>query len=421
MKAARWRLAAAGLVTLALAAPLEGAKPDKFRMVEAIVAQGEVAESSLLDVGIQVLDHGLPDEDDLLMELEEEGVYADVRKSEARYIPVRLMDTLQSTGFWGAVRVVPAGMDAVDVAVSGKIVESTGLKLVLEIRAADASGRHWLAKKYKQDADPRAYRVNKDGIVRLPFQSLYNQIANDLLAARNKLDHDQVDDLRAISELKFAADVLPAAFDDYLGVNRKGRTVVARLPSADDPMMDRVLRIRERDYMFVDTLTEYYANFYAQMDDSYQSWRKFSYEEELARRKLRRQARTRKILGAVAILGGVVAATKENGSGVSDAAILGGTMAIQSGIAKSKEAKMHVEALRELAASFDSEVTPLLIDIEGQTLRLTGSVENQYAEWRQLLRQIFVTETGLGVDPDSGDPVPVDAPAGEEGAAAGES
>jgi len=40
------------------------------------------------------------------------------------------------------------------------------------------------------------------------------------------------------------------------------------------------------------------------------------------------------------------------------------------------------------------------VEVEGQTLRLEGSVETQYSEWRRLLAQIFAAETGLPVDPD---------------------
>jgi hypothetical protein len=61
---------------------------------------------------------------------------------------------------------------------------------------------------------------------------------------------------------------------------------------------------------------------------------------------------------------------------------------------------MHLQALQELGASLDSEVAPLLIDVEGEVMRLTGSVETQYATWRNLLRDIFATETGLPVDPN---------------------
>ena len=399
--ARKWLCGACCLVLLAGAAPQTAAKRAKHK-VEATRNQGEIPEESLLDVGIQVLGPGLPDNEDALFDLELEGVYEDVRKSEARYIAVRLLDTLQSTGFWGAVRVVPAGTYSLDVAIGGKIVESTGKRLVLDLLVVDASGRVWLEQRYKQLADPRAYRDSKDGIVRQPFQSLYNRIANDLLAARNKLKDSGIRDIRAISQLRFAIEVLPAAFADYLEVNRKGRTVVTKLPAADDPMMERIARIREREYMFIDTLTEYYVNFSAQMDESYRSWRQFSYEEQLVKQKLTRQARGRKVLGALAIAGGVVAAAEggEAGAALAEPAILVGTMAIESGIAKSKEAKLHVEALRELASSFNSEVEPLLVEVEGQNLRLTGSIETQYATWRQLLREILTTQTGVPLDPD---------------------
>lgn len=43
-------------------------------------------------------------------------------------------------------------------------------------------------------------------------------------------------------------------------------------------------------------------------------------------------------------------------------------MVVQSGIAKSREAKMHVEALRQLAESLDAEMEPLLIEVESASL-----------------------------------------------------
>ena len=191
---------------------------------QAIKAQGEIPEDSLLDVGIRIFDPGLPPGDSYT--LEGNGVFEDIRKSESRYIPVVLMDTLQATGQWGAVRVVPAGSDSADLAVSGRIVESSGRKLVLEMRARDSTGRGWLDKKYKQIANPQAYRDEE--IDREPFQDLFNQIANDLLAAREKLDVDELRALRAVSELKFAADLAPIAFADYLTVDRKGHTVATQ-------------------------------------------------------------------------------------------------------------------------------------------------------------------------------------------------
>ena len=70
---------------------------------------------------------------------------------------------------------------------------------------------------------------------------------------------------------------------------------------------------------------------------------------------------------------------------------------------------MHRQALNELAESFDSEASELLVDVEGEVIRLKGSVETQYGTWRQMLRQIFATEMGLPVDPNE-PPVPAGRP-----------
>jgi hypothetical protein len=37
----------------------------------------------------------------------------------------------------------------------------------------------------------------------------------------------------------------------------------------------------------------------------------------------------------------------------------------------------------------------MVVDVEGRTLQLKGSAEEQYAEWRQLLKQLYENETGL--------------------------
>ena len=377
----------------------------------AIQAQTEIPEEQLLDVAIEVFDPGLPEEAVPTFKQQEDGVFTEVRNSEARYIPFHLKDTLQATGQWGAVRVVPAGMSNVELTVRGQIIKSNGKNLVVSVQAVDATGKVWFDKRYKGEADIAAYLPDQLEIAD-PFQGLYNTIANDLLAARNKLKPGAIETIREVAELRFAADLAPEAFADYLETNRKGRQKIERLPAAGDPMIARIAEIRERDYMFVDTLNEHYAQFCTRMDRPYDDWRAFSYEEQVALQQLRRAARTRKILGALAILGAVVAQVDTGiEAAARDAAIIGGTMAIQSGIAKGKEAKMHAQALRELGVSFDAEVAPMVIEVKGQTLRLAGSAETQYASWRELLTEIYAEELGLPVDPNTGAEITLDQPA----------
>ncbi len=364
--------------------------------VEALQAMEEVPEERLLDVGVHIFDSGIPEDEYAASLLEEKGIFEEIRKSEARWIPMNLKRTLESTGYWGAVRMVPSA-SSVDLIVEGAIVSSTGKKLEIDVVAFDATGRSWLSKRYKQEADPLAYEG--DATVE-PFQSLYNRIANDLLKERSDLDPEDFVGIRRVAQLKFANDLAPAAFADYLAV-KKGRYSPARLPAEGDPMMARVSEIRERDHMFVDTLNEYYADLYSKMEAPYRGWRSNSYEEQLALDELNRAAKWRKILGAAAIFGGVMASREGRGwSNVGEVAVMGGMVAMMDGFDKSAQTKMNREALKELAASFDSEVQELLFDVEGEVLRLKGSVETQYASWRQILRDLFAAETGIAVDPN---------------------
>jgi len=390
-----WPLVGLAVVCLAVL-PVHAKKPE-----EVILAQEEIPSDLLMDVGIQILDPGLPEEDQ--DSLEEQGIYAGVRHSEARFIPYHLKNTLEASGHWGAVRVVPSDVQAGELRVSGEILLSTGRVLVVRIVVADSSGRVWRDKKYKEDANDLAYRDGDDRVeVEDPYQDLYNRIANDMLEYREKLTPDEIRELRDITHLKFAADLVPAAYGDYLSLNKKGRYEIERLPAVDDPMLDRLDMVLERDYLFVDTLNEYYSDFYARMGDPYDKWRSSSYEEEVQLREIRREATMQKIFGGILLLGAALADGGSTAGRVArDAAAISGVIVLKNGIDQGKEAKINREALRELVASLDAELEPVFVEIDGQTVRLEGSAEAQFAEWRRMLAQIFATETGLPIDPDT--------------------
>jgi len=272
--------------------------------------------------------------------------------------------------------------------------------MALDIRAVDARGRVWLEQRYRAQANEAVY-LGSEVSERDPFESIYNEISNDLLKARSKLRAGELAEIRQVSRLQFAANLSPEPFEDYLTTDKKGRTRVKRLPALGDPMMVRVDAIRASENLFIDTLDQNFASFYAKMEAPYASWRKYTYEEEKAYKALKRKALTQQILGGLAILGAVLA---DPGSPVAsvarDAAMIGGMAAIHAGISTSKEAKIHAEAIRELAASVETELEPIVIEVRGQTLRLSGSAETQYQEWQKLMREIWATETGMPVDPN---------------------
>jgi hypothetical protein len=353
-------------------------------------AVGGVSEEQLLDVAVVVFDPGLDEYD------EDEQVYPEVRKAEARFMPMQLSQAMQESGAWGAVRVVPDDGEVTDLIVRGKILRSDGETLQLKITATDSRGEVWLDKKYTGEASRYAYDATTRTISD-PFQAVYNTIANDLLKQQQELSLKQRADIRVVTELRFARSFSPDAFDGYLKQTRSGQYEIQRLPAQNDPMLERVRVIRERDHVYVDTLQAYYSSFDAQMAVPYQEWRKASYEEVLALEQLQAESTRNLILGGLAVIGGIAAATtgdSQTSRVAGQVAVLGGGLLVKSGLDKRNEAQIHVQALEELGASLEAEVTPQVIELEDRTVTLHGNVEEQYAQWRVLLADIYRAEIG---------------------------
>ena len=358
-------------------------------------ASTAVPEGQLLDVGIAIFDPGIDDYE------EGEQTYPEVRKAEARFMPFLLAESMQDSGAWGAVRVVPNPEQINDLVVRGKILHSDGEELQLHINATDSRGRVWLDKEYTGEASRYAYTVTRRNPYD-PFQAVYNTIANDLLQQQEKLTLAERDNIRLVTELRFARSFSPEAFAGYLDQNKKGIYTVVRLPAKDDPMLERVVSIRERDQMFIDTLQEYYKTFGSQMQDPYQEWRKQSYEEAVALQELQAESTRQLIAGGLALIAGIAGATQGDSSTTRTAgqvAIIGGGYLLKSGLDKRNQAQIHVQALEELGQSLEAEITPQVIELEDRTITLNGNVEDQYAQWRELLADIYQAEVGAMAPP----------------------
>ncbi len=351
-------------------------------------------EELLLDVGVGIFNPGTD-----AISVEEEGVFPEIRAAEARFVPYQLMETLQHTGNWGVVRVIPDRLSEMDVWADGEILKSDGENLWLRVTVEDATGKRWFSKKYTEVAGKYSYD-DRTSNNREPFQKIYNQVANDMLAYRSLLSATEIRTIRTVAELKFARDFSPELFHDYLTVNEKGRYAVKRLPAKGDPAMQQLRQIRERDYIFVDTLQQYYASFVNQMEAPYREWREAFYLESQALREVKSEANTRLIGGALAVLAGILAQGVDSRTARTAGwvGIGAGATAIQSGLQKREEAKIHVEALEEISASLDSEIQPHSIELEDRTVTLSGTVDEQYGQWRRILKEIHATETGSAVD-----------------------
>ncbi|MEC9192204.1 MAG: hypothetical protein VYC52_06630 [Pseudomonadota bacterium] len=353
----------------------------------------DVPEDFLLDVGVSLFDPGI---DEYLGD-DEDTANPEIRVAESRYAPYLLAETLQRSANWGIVRVMPNSESPMDVQVNGTILRSNGEAMIIRVEVNDSRGRHWYTEEYEEVISQFSYdsqnRQKND-----PFQAIYNKIANDLLAYRQQnIEASEVQEIRTVSELLFAQRFSDDAFGNYLARDRNGEYQLTALPANNDPLLGRIRSIRERDFMFIDTVQDYFATYVRQMRLPYDSWREQSYQETITLRELEASARRRFIAGAAAVVGGIAAASN-GGNWATQAggatAVGAGAFLVKSGFDKQAEARIHMQALEELGESLENAVAPQVINLDDRTITLSGSVEEQYGQWRDILADLYAAEMG---------------------------
>lgn len=370
------------------------------------VATLNVAEHLLLDVGIVNFDPGMPRNNDP----DETGVYEEIRQAEARYLPYHLKTTLQSTGYWGAVRVVPSNEVYSDVLVSGEIEQSDGEYVTLTMKAQDATGKEWFERTYTTQTGARSYAETRDR-TEDPYQKVFNDFANDLRAYAAALEPRELERVRETSELLFFADMAPAAFGEHFTMDEDGKVNLVRLPAENDPMVGQLRQIRERDRLVVDMLNEHYANFYYGIALPYEGWRKKARENSIAIRQTKRAATMRALLGVAVVAGSMSIDTRSSNRYRGNAKRAAQVVGIDRGIRTIIDAwqlrqstNIYRAEIGELSESFIAEAAPLTVQVEGETRRLTGTAEAQFESWRKLLKEIYQLDTGFSQEVEVGVP-----------------
>jgi hypothetical protein len=211
--------------------------------------------------------------------------------------------------------------------------------------------------------------------------------------------------------MRFFADMAPTTYGDHIATNEDGMVSLVRLPAENDPMVDRLRQIRERDRLVIDTLNEHYANFYYGVAIPYEGWRKKARENAVSIRQVKRSATMRALLGVVVVAGSVNMDTRSSSrSGartkriVQSVGIDRGIQTIISAWQLRQSADIYREDIKELSESFIAEAAPLTVQVEGESRRLTGTAEAQYESWRKLLKDIYQIETGFSEAIDVGVP-----------------
>lgn len=292
---------------------------------------------------------------------------AQVRSVERRLIPLQLKQVLDRSGYWGAVRLLPRPDPNAEVNITGQVLSSDGVVLRLAVRVVDARGVVWFDSVYEDTAQQADYDADPNPLED-PFDDLYEQIANDMSAYHQTINSAAMADIVDVAFLKYAGELSPQAFDRYL-LNAEGVWSVVGLPARDDPIFNRLQRIRESEYVFADSVDDHYNTLGRQLGRTYAWWRHYSYELIIGNRRLE---------------------TVDAKRGATQ----GSWYAMERIYRTYKESKMNEDALRELTESFDRETAPTAAEVAGRVVQLTGTLDEQYEQWRNLLSQAWEAETG---------------------------
>lgn len=353
--------------------------------------------STKMDIIIPVFDPGLPEDP---ADLKDDSIWPELRRAEANRFAFKLKEHLEQSGEFGAIRVTPDDTATGDLYILGRIEQSTGEDVEIQIVVIDIAGKVWLTDSFDHEVS-EAFHDDLRNEGKDPYDPVFEEAAQEIV---EKLDDHSIkerENLHYLADLRFGANFSEANFMQYMEVDAGQYTLTSK-PSDEDPMLQRVRAIRVRDQLFIDGLQDNYSGFSEEMNDSYLMWQKQSLLEIQAKRdatlKSIGQAAGGVLLIGLAVLAAIAGSNSDavgSSSAGTTGAILGGmagTSLLSESFKTSAEAKVHRESLNELGKSVNMELATQVIAFEKETVELTGDAKEQYMQWRTFLQKIYAEE-----------------------------
>ncbi len=344
-------------LTNAFAAPQS---PDSEREKSAILVasseRGVVTLTSDLDIGITI-SSDIPLQSGTAME----GAF---RETEAQLLGAKQRRVFENAGQWGVVRLYPRPSLIPQLMLDMVVLQSDGRQLRVHAMLTGVHGATLLSDTYLDYASSEGVLTadNED-----PFTDLFHRIHNDV-ATKVALMPESEDYLRQLSFLRYAQQLAPQAFEAYL--SREGESwQLLRAPAEQDPMYQRISKLREYELLFVDTIDEQLTSALREIDTAYRLWLRASKEQLdwLEKRRAR----------------GV------NAEGLADDSAFARHQAVYAAY---RSLKIHEQELFELVLDLESESRSTALEIEETVVTLEGTLEQQYREWREALAKIMMLE-----------------------------
>jgi hypothetical protein len=136
-------------------------------------------------------------------------------------------------------------------------------------------------------------------------------------------------------------------------------------------MLPRIERIRNQEALFIDTVDEQYVDLWDAVGPTYRLWQRSGLEQAQYFEDYTARASAREL-------------TADRGS----------FAAMQQVYSTYRSVRIQEQDLFDLATGFDNETAPTVLSTGDRVVRLSGTLDQQYEEWRRLLAQLFELEYG---------------------------
>lgn len=402
-----WVWAAAALAALGGCQTLpltERTESPHFGPVGPAIGSGSPAshDKVRLDVVVPVFDPGLPEDED---DYEKKGVWPELRRAEANRFAVLLKEELDATGMFGDVHVSPDASATGDLYVLGVIREANGEDVEIEVVARDIGGSDWLQEEYAHRVKGRFFRdARNEG--KDPYRPVFQEVAEAIANEAEARPNEDLASLRNLTAVRFAGVLAPDSFGGHVAVeqeekrgwlkSRRNRTKFSlkSLPAQDDPAFRNTQAIRVQDGIFMAQLGEKYQAFYDDTQESYLVYQEAALPAARQRREQLGKASAKAVLGGITALGGILLGKNAEANetarrGLAVVGVVGGVALLENALGDFKEAKRHEAALNELGSDIDLNMSPTVIEMEGQTVTMTGDAREQLREWQGHLKEMY--------------------------------
>ncbi|MXW08029.1 MAG: hypothetical protein F4X56_07020 [Gammaproteobacteria bacterium] len=363
-----------------------------------------------LRLAIPVLDAGIPES---TQTQQEQGIWPELRKAEAVRSAFKLKQWIHRYNQFDSIVIAADTSVSADIYLIGRIVESDSETMRIAYKVVDARGVAWTEERTKKHRVEVGWHERYGNTDQDPFDKLYNEIAEDVyeeLKERGKAHVDRLEqneklgpekarysELQRITttrDLAFARFVSPE-YNDYLEV-QGSHWDIQIAPDEESESWRRIQTIMYREDEFAQVIEDHYEGFRSQIEEDYEKWQEDTFP--VAREvRLAKRGRTIKAIVGVALVAASVAAAEDGAAKDGDrsaenavaAGALGGGALIAAAFRDNHLHKQAVEEINELSRSLHNSIRPTRIDLNGKIVTLTGTVQDQFGQWRSMLADIY--------------------------------